>query len=224
MCAYIYFIASQIGGPGGIVQCVTSNNGIDDDCSDGHEVDKWWFLLICCAIYIPLVMVRKIDIFAATHIFGDIMIIVTVIVICIYAGINVSDKGWDTKGVVFLNGALWPEPIGFSVYAFEGIGVILPIMEITENKKDYFKVLVVTCCVIGLIYVGFAEYCVFGFGANNLTEPLITASLPPKSIVTYIVKILYSLNLVFTYPLVIHPANLVLESYLFGSWPKSRKR
>jgi len=35
VCAYIYFIASQIGGAGGIIQCVTSDNGIDDDCSDG---------------------------------------------------------------------------------------------------------------------------------------------------------------------------------------------
>ena len=41
---------------------------------------------------------------------------------------------------------------------------------------------------------------------------------------TYFVKIAFSLNLVFSYPLVIHPANLVLESYLFGSWAKTRKR
>ena len=42
--------------------------------------------------------------------------------------------------------------------------------------------------------------------------------------ITYIVKILFSFNLFFSYPLVIHPANLVIESWFFGSWEKSRKR
>ena len=35
VCAYIYFIASQIGGAGGVIQCVTSSNPNPDDCSDG---------------------------------------------------------------------------------------------------------------------------------------------------------------------------------------------
>ena len=48
--------------------------------------------------------------------------------------------------------------------------------------------------------------------------------MPPQSWITYTIKICFSLNLVFTYPLVIHPANLILESYLFGTWPKTRKR
>ena len=72
--------------------------------------------------------------------------------------------------------------------------------------------------------MAFAEFCLFGFGPENITEPLITANLPPKSWITYVIKILFSLNLIFSYPLVIHPANLVLESYLFGSWAKTRRR
>jgi len=43
-------------------------------------------------------------------------------------------------------------------------------------------------------------------------------------VITYLVKILFSFNLFFSYPLVIHPANLVIESWFFGSWEKSRKR
>ena len=46
------------------------------------------------AIYVPLVYVRKIEVFAVTHLFGDVMIIVTMIVICIFAGIDVSKDGW----------------------------------------------------------------------------------------------------------------------------------
>ena len=131
VCAYIYFISSQIGGPGGIIQCISST---DANCSDGTVISKWWFMLICSAIYVPLVMVRKIEVFATTHLFGDLMIIITIVVVCTYAGINVKDDGWDAKGAQFINSTLWPDAIGFSVYAFEGIGVVLPIIEVTERK------------------------------------------------------------------------------------------
>ena len=97
-------------------------------------------------------------------------------------------------------------------------------MEVTERKEDYLRILVVTVTVIGLLYVVMSEYWLFAFGPENITTPLITDALPKRSWVTYAVKVIFSLNLVFTYPLVIHPANLVLESYLFGSWPKTLKR
>ena len=91
--AYIYFIASQIGGPGGVIPCMTAPSD-DPECINGTVINKWWFLLICMIIYVPLVFVRKIEVFAVTHLFGDVMIIITMIVICIYAGIDVSKDGW----------------------------------------------------------------------------------------------------------------------------------
>jgi len=51
------------------------------------------------AIYVPLVYVRRIEVFAATHLFGDFMIIITVIIIFIYAGIDVAQDGWKPTGL-----------------------------------------------------------------------------------------------------------------------------
>ena len=85
------------------------------------------------AIYVPLVFVRKIEVFAVTHLFGDVMIILTMVVICIYAGIDVGKGGWQGASLQAFNPSLWPDAIGFSVYTFEGIGIILPVMDITEN-------------------------------------------------------------------------------------------
>jgi hypothetical protein len=40
-------------------------------------------------------MVRKIEVFAVTHLFGDIMIIITVVVVLGYAGYFVGEEdGW----------------------------------------------------------------------------------------------------------------------------------
>ena len=38
------------------------------------------------------------------------------------------------------------------------------------------------------------------------------------------VKILFSLNLVFSFPLVLYPAIMIVENYLYTGWPKSKKR
>ena len=81
---------------------------------------------ICMAIYVPLVMVRKIEVFAATHVFGDVMIIITLIVIMGYASASLHNNGVQIDGVAPV-GEYWADAICFSSSTYEGIGVILPI-------------------------------------------------------------------------------------------------
>ena len=125
--------------------------------------------MICLAIYTPLVLVRKIEVFAVTHLFGDIMIILTIFVIFSYAGYYVhTNDGWSPQGLKPIDPVLWPDAIGFSVYAFEGIGVILPIKQVTGVPEQYFKILCTTVMFIGGLYIVFPEICVFAFGEDKL--------------------------------------------------------
>ena len=78
--------------------------------------------------------IRKIEKFSVTHIFADVLILVTTIVILVYAFIHAAEEGMG-KGVYAINPTLWLDMIGFSVYSYEGIGVILPILEITEKPE-----------------------------------------------------------------------------------------
>lgn len=219
--AYVYFIASQIGGIGGVIPCTTSDN---DECTGGVDLNVWVWLPICMLIYVPLVMVRKIEVFAATHVFADAMIVITLVIIFAYAGMDISKYGTKFESIKPV-GDLWADAIGFSVYTYEGIGVILPIQEVTADKKNFYKLLCITVTLIAVLYIVFGEFTAIAWGDNeSFDQPLITSSLPEKSVVTYILKIVFSFNLFFSYPLVIHPANLVVESWLFDGWPKSRKR
>ena len=112
------------------------------------------------------------------------------------------------------------------MYTYEGIGVVLPIREVTADKDAYFKLLCITVSLIAVLYIALGEFTAIAWGNNDSfqEDPLITSSLPETSVVTYIVKILFSFNLFFSSPLVIHPANLVVESWFFSTWEKSRKR
>jgi hypothetical protein len=49
----------------------------------------------------------------------------------------------DTYPSVYLiNPVTWSEAIGFSVYLFEGIGLVLPVQHVTKNKNDFSKIII----------------------------------------------------------------------------------
>jgi proton-coupled amino acid transporter len=116
--------------------------------------------------------------------------------------------------------------IGFAVYSYEGVGVVLPIMEITEKPEHYKKVLVAVMLTVLISYVGFGEltYMVYG---NNVQD-IIISNLPTDTTfnLAFVSSLIvfFCINLVFTYPLVIYPANIILESYMFGHMKKSKKK
>ena len=139
----------------------------------------------------------------------------------VYASIRLSDRGWGT-GVMALNTATWLDMIGSAVYSYEGIGVVLPLLEVTQKPEMYSRILLYVLLTVMILYVGFGEYCLFIYG-EDLKLPLITANLPQGAVVQ-IIKIMFSINLVFTYPLQLHPASVIIESYIFKGMPKSKKR
>lgn len=75
---------------------------------------------------------------------------------------------------------------------------------------------------IAFIYTGFGLFCVVAWG-NELTTPLVTDFIPQGQIAWWI-KILFAINLVFSFPLVLFPGHIVIENYLYVDWPKSKKR
>ena len=46
----------------------------------------------------------------------------------------------------------------------------------------------------------------------------------PNGYVSWFVKSIFGVNLIISYPLILHPAHVTIESYLYKSMPKSKKR
>jgi len=61
---------------------------------------------------------------------------------------------------------VWYGAIGFSVYNYEGVGVILPIREVTADKKIYFKLLCITVSSIAVLYISFGYWTMLAWGNN----------------------------------------------------------
>ncbi|KAL4717538.1 hypothetical protein ACJJTC_000687 [Scirpophaga incertulas] len=95
-----------------------------------------------------------------------------------------------------------PLYFGTAIYAFEGIGLVLPLkneMRRPELFQKPFGVLNVSMSVIGSIFivVGFLGYLKWG----NDVQGSLTLNLQPGLLLSNVVQILIALAIMFTYPL-----------------------
>jgi len=129
VCAYIYYLM------------VNYNHILY--VAFGLDIDRNYFAILCLVMWSLLCYVRKIEIFSSTHVFADIMIVLTIVIIMIYGCIQWSDNGHSMVSTVpFFNPVTYSDAIGFALYSYEGIGVILPIQDITRDPSNYKKIVV----------------------------------------------------------------------------------
>ena len=174
----------------------------------------------------PLIFVRRIEKLAFTYVIADFLILITAITIIVYAILHIQEKGFEKwgEGVPAINESTWLTMIGSSIYSFEGIGVVLPIMEVTANPKQFPKILLLVMLTNAILFTGFGEFCLFVYGAKELEgKPLITMNLPDGPVI-YTLKAVFSFNVVVSIALCSFPANNIIESYVFRKLPESKKK
>ena len=67
--------------------------------------------------------------------FADACIVVTLLVVIFYGFLNIMKEGTTKVDTVYaINPISWTDAIGFAAYSYEGMAVILPVGDITENK------------------------------------------------------------------------------------------
>ena len=151
-------------------------------------------------------------------------IVWTVCLIVAYTVKRYNDNGKRISDEITpLNSSSFLSFAGMAVYMYEGIGLILPVRDACDSPQKYPYILGLVFVVLCTIYVFFGLFTYFVFGPEGLTAPMITEEIPRDTIVV-VTELFFILNLMITYPLVLHPANMVIESVLFRGWPKSRKR
>jgi proton-coupled amino acid transporter len=84
----------------------------------------------------PLCLVRKIEIFAFTFLIADVLILLTAATIVVFAILHLRDNDWQwATDTELFNDKTWLTVIGSAIFSYEGIGVVLPIIEVTEKPE-----------------------------------------------------------------------------------------
>ena len=74
-----------------------------------------------------------------------------------------------------------------------------------------------------ILFMGFGFVCANCFG-GDISHFNTVLELYPNNWFAWTVKFLFCINLFFSYPLLLYPITVTLESYLYKGWPKSKKR
>lgn len=104
--------------------------------------------------------------------------------------------------------------IGVAVYAFEGIGMVLPLETEAKDKEKFGGVLGIGMLVISLLFGAFGALGYFAFGEE--TQGIITTNLGP-GMMSVLVQFGLCINLFFTFPLMMNPVYEVFERRLCNS-------
>jgi amino acid permease len=105
--------------------------------------------------------------------------------------------------------------VGFGFFMFEGIGSLLPLMRETAEPEKMPQITLVVLACLGTIYATFAFLCYYAWG-SDLTESVVTEMLPAGNTWVQIMKMLFCVNLVISYPLTIIPTFNALEAFFLG--------
>lgn len=111
--------------------------------------------------------------------------------------------------------------LGFAIYSYEGIGVVMPIMQSAENPERFLQLLTLAIGTLTSLYVIFGSVCYSAYGSD--TKPIITEMLPNNGF-TATIKILFCINLILGYSICIHPTNMIIENWVFQRFKISWKR
>jgi solute carrier family 36 (proton-coupled amino acid transporter) len=110
--------------------------------------------------------------------------------------------------------------IGFCIYAFEGIGIVMPIMQSCAEPKKIITILEAAIATLTGVFLVFGTLCYVAYGSD--LQPIVTENLPPASPVTITFKLLFSFNVIFGYSITIAPANKIFENWIFGRRQKTK--
>ncbi|KAJ2699209.1 hypothetical protein FB645_005404 [Coemansia sp. IMI 203386] len=174
----------------------------------------FWVLAQLLA-YIPLSWVRRIKQFAPFALAANIFIMLGLAYVLIYDVAGIASRG--PADIVQYNPLRFPLLVGTAVFAFEGVTLVIPVIDSMAHKERFSTVLTAALgvCIVVFVSIGALSYISFG----DAVETVILLNLPPI-VPTFIMQLLYSVAIMLSVPLQLYPAVRILES---GAFPRSGK-
>ncbi|QPG76719.1 hypothetical protein FOA43_004113 [Brettanomyces nanus] len=171
-------------------------------------------LLICleAVFYLPMSLVRNITKLSMAALVANVFILSGICTIVYYASSDLIENG-PAADITMFNSDRWTLFIGVAIFAFEGIGLIIPVQESMQNPEDFPNVLlaVVVACSVLFIGIGVLGYLTYGEDVKTV----IILSLPQDSPYVISIQLFYPIAIMFSVPIQLLPAIRIMERRVF---------
>lgn len=183
---------------------------------ESKDINLGWLIVAQAFILIPLSFIRDITKLSLLAVLANFFILGGLITIVYYILVEYlfTSKGQFGPGIEFLfNQSEFSLFIGVAIFAFEGIGLIIPIQESMIYPDRFPKVLAQVIVTISLVMIAMGTIGYLTFGENIQT--VILLNLPQDSPMVSLTQLLYSFAILLSTPLQLFPAIRLMESNLF---------
>ncbi|XP_067852183.1 proton-coupled amino acid transporter 1 [Heptranchias perlo] len=192
-CVYFVFLADNIKQVVDVANATNNNCHKNITTVEPGSMDSRLYILSFLPFIILLVFIRNLKYLALFSMLANLAMCVSLILIFYYIFANISNPkdlpqvaGWKSFAMFF----------GTAIFAFEGIGVVLPLENRMQKPQKFPAILYFGMAIVTMFYVslGLVGYICFG----EHIKGSITLNLPACWLYQS-VKILYSFGIFITY-------------------------
>ncbi|RXN35215.1 proton-coupled amino acid transporter 1-like isoform X1 [Labeo rohita] len=194
-CVYFVFLSDNVK------QVVETANGTTGNCHNNETAvivpsyDSRLYMLFFLPFIIVLVFIRNLKYLAPLSFVANLSMCVSLVLIYYYCLTNIP---YPINLPLAGRGVDYPLFFGTAIFAFEGIGVVLPLENKMQNPKNFTMVLYLGMGIVTTLYITLGTIGYIGFGEH--IRGSITLNLP-LCWLYQTVKLLYSFGIYITYAL-----------------------
>ncbi|KAJ2389604.1 hypothetical protein GGI05_003452 [Coemansia sp. RSA 2603] len=206
-------VLAQLGGCCAYTIFVAQNwRNVFNTLSGCHlQLPMQFWVLVQMLVFIPLALIRQIRYFAPVALVANVLIIASLGYLLGFDLWAIVSNG--PAPIVNYNPERFPLLVGTAVYSFEGVTLVIPILDSLKEKREFPRVLTlaIMLCLGLFLCVGSLSYSTFG----ESVEAVVLLNLPNESSWTILVQLLYSIAILFSMPLQLFPAVKIMEAMMF---------
>ncbi|CAI4721608.1 AMP_1a_G0045930.mRNA.1.CDS.1 [Saccharomyces cerevisiae] len=172
-------------------------------------------------IFIPLSFIRNISKLSLPSLLANFFIMAGLVIVIIFTAKRLffDLMGTPAMGVVYgLNADRWTLFIGTAIFAFEGIGLIIPVQDSMRNPEKFPLVLALVILTATILFISIATLGYLAYGSN--VQTVILLNLPQSNIFVNLIQLFYSIAIMLSTPLQLFPAIKIIENKFFPKFTK----
>ncbi|ODV77929.1 uncharacterized protein CANTADRAFT_7404 [Suhomyces tanzawaensis NRRL Y-17324] len=218
-------VISQIGFVSAYIVFTAENLRAFISTVFGWQLSIAWMITGQFFILVPLSLIRDITKLSLSSVManGFILIGLLTIIYYLFYELLITNKGVFGPQIEYIfNSGEFSLFIGVAIFAFEGIGLIIPIQESMIHPNHFPKVLGQVMLTISTVFIfmGTLGYLTFG----STIQTVILLNLPQGDIMIILIQLLYSFAILLSTPLQLFPAIRLVESKLIKKTGKDSTR
>lgn len=180
-----------------------------------------YFMLAQFAIFIPLSFIRNVSKLSLPSLLANFFVMGGLVIVLFFSlkQLAIESHMKPAEGVVLLfNTSRWTMFIGTAIFAFEGIGLVIPVQDSMQHPEKFPLVLAMVIITSTVLFITIGSIGYLAYGSKIKT--VILLNLPQRNLSVNLIQLFYSLAIMLSTPLQLFPAIKIIENKVFPKFIK----